>query len=1028
MIQLDQTKVMVKRVNSKITLLQQNLTSWMNILHLALLITRRRNNDLERRESQYLGTARDVDNVKQKQRRRFVQLKQDGNDTEQLYLIDAQWVKRWLDNIGGLLLGEDVFFISWKLWNALYDWYGGGPTLKWKIEVAESQKKSHVNSPGYFKQETIAENMHSESSDGKRDSEDSIDKKFDSYNYYSKLREANPKQIDKVLNTISHSPIQSEKVSIRKASSSHGLKKQGEYKLRLFGLENNNLHCYLNSVLQCIFTLSHIREFYLKRTYQMVMVKSPVLNSLDWSRLMEDISSDIERMSKKLSFQVVKTRPIRRLIEKEFNPILEHDSHEFLLYFLNRLKDELTEKDAQHPVFNKGTSIQMIWKQYQQQFSSIIDSLFTVEGIQSIQKSLSQYQQPERLPDYQCETCKMRSVCQIERLIVKLPEIFIFQLQRFSMYPKLRKIRGLIKYGELLDMRPFIQDKYASELCNKNTQYELSSIAVHMGTIHGGHYVAYAKKEDGNWYYMNDERVSRVQLHEVLNQDAYILFYKKEAMSNILLSQTPDFSLDKNSDEQFSICDQNQQPQDLLEIINFQQPASNKQKSKLSGGNFMTAGFDSDYDANSNEFFIEDSLEHEKRTRQREFAKKLELYYNNQTPDGLDLGLFDGMNDNSNVIILDDQINDSDEQKYLNELNSNLNIIPDDVQMFNQSINFDVNSCQDENIDPQGYLNSIHCFDQMQNLKVNPLFEMANLSFIKSDSMFEQMQPQQLDHETGIKGSDLDDFYNFNMNENDSEEQSVIDKLKDQSIRSRKKRGAPFKGKVSDQKEEGFKVLRQKTFREYKQFFEKRSYLKKHPNQKMKKKKVFVNNDDLQQQQKILSEFDAQLLFQKDLFPLNSRHYNKIAGNFDLIREPMYKYRKDVKERLFKDNSMAFLWMYYRCEGEFEVPENREVFESQRLIYEDFDNLALETLKKGNAQLLSYIYQLIRTFGEVQKNDLGQIYSILSTKDKLDFSLKIKLDSEQVQISNDEEETPGNPDQDKTETSSSTTETSQFEA
>jgi len=34
----------------------------------------------------------------------------------------------------------------------------------------------------------------------------------------------------------------------------------------------------------------------------------------------------------------------------------------------------------------------------------------------------------------------------------------------------------------------------------------------------------------------------------------------------------------------------------------------------------------------------------------------------------------------------------------------------------------------------------------------------------------------------------------------------------------------------------------------------------------------------------------------------------------------MYKYRKDVKERLFKDNAMAFLWMYYRCQGEFEIP------------------------------------------------------------------------------------------------------------
>jgi ubiquitin C-terminal hydrolase len=31
-----------------------------------------------------------------------------------------------------------------------------------------------------------------------------------------------------------------------------------------------------------------------------------------------------------------------------------------------------------------------------------------------------------------------------------------------------------------------------------------------MGTIYGGHYVAYVKKEDDKWYCTNDERVGRV--------------------------------------------------------------------------------------------------------------------------------------------------------------------------------------------------------------------------------------------------------------------------------------------------------------------------------------------------------------------------------------------------------------------------------------------------------------------------------------------------------------------------------------
>lgn len=48
-----------------------------------------------------------------------------------------------------------------------------------------------------------------------------------------------------------------------------------------------------------------------------------------------------------------------------------------------------------------------------------------------------------------------------------------------------------------------------------------------MGTINGGHYISYCKKEDDMWYCLNDERCGRVSKEEVLNQDAYLLFYKR---------------------------------------------------------------------------------------------------------------------------------------------------------------------------------------------------------------------------------------------------------------------------------------------------------------------------------------------------------------------------------------------------------------------------------------------------------------------------------------------------------------------
>jgi ubiquitin C-terminal hydrolase len=89
--------------------------------------------------------------------------------------------------------------------------------------------------------------------------------------------------------------------------------------------------------------------------------------------------------------------------------------------------------------------------------------------------------------------------------------------------PRLRKIRGLVRYPEKMDLNP---DLLQSQEDNMSV-YELVGVAVHLGTILGGHYVAYVKKEDGEWYCTNDERVGRVSRAEVLQQDAYLLFYSK---------------------------------------------------------------------------------------------------------------------------------------------------------------------------------------------------------------------------------------------------------------------------------------------------------------------------------------------------------------------------------------------------------------------------------------------------------------------------------------------------------------------
>jgi ubiquitin C-terminal hydrolase len=60
------------------------------------------------------------------------------------------------------------------------------------------------------------------------------------------------------------------------------------------------------------------------------------------------------------------------------------------------------------------------------------------------------------------------------------------------------------------------------------TSYSLRAVVNHHGTLSGGHYTSFIKHNKTNqWYLCNDSSVRRVSSKEVLNSQAYILFYEK---------------------------------------------------------------------------------------------------------------------------------------------------------------------------------------------------------------------------------------------------------------------------------------------------------------------------------------------------------------------------------------------------------------------------------------------------------------------------------------------------------------------
>jgi ubiquitin carboxyl-terminal hydrolase 16/45 len=62
----------------------------------------------------------------------------------------------------------------------------------------------------------------------------------------------------------------------------------------------------------------------------------------------------------------------------------------------------------------------------------------------------------------------------------------------------------------------------------RNSLYYLAGVIEHVGsTPTSGHYIAYVKAKSGDWFRASDHVTRKVSLQEVLQCEAYMLFYEK---------------------------------------------------------------------------------------------------------------------------------------------------------------------------------------------------------------------------------------------------------------------------------------------------------------------------------------------------------------------------------------------------------------------------------------------------------------------------------------------------------------------
>ena len=183
----------------------------------------------------------------------------------------------------------------------------------------------------------------------------------------------------------------------------------------------------------------------------------------------------------------------------------------------------------------------------------------TNPALADVSKALERFISSEQLDSgYKCEKCGKLGKATKTSKLASIPPILTLHLKRFRYGAGKRgsnggvdssrsrsargapqdpdnvgpsgsaKIEGHVPFSNILDVRPFLtQELQQGDF--RRCIARLFAVVCHTGkNSHSGHYVAYvnsvSKRQD--WWKMDDGKVSRVTITEVLNSEAYMLFYR----------------------------------------------------------------------------------------------------------------------------------------------------------------------------------------------------------------------------------------------------------------------------------------------------------------------------------------------------------------------------------------------------------------------------------------------------------------------------------------------------------------------